>query len=1191
MTTNRRRQQPPPQPDEKENVNEKEQEEQEDDDDDDDNLDFVEGEVTTALSTQSSSCCLSLTSSLSKPSTTASPKKTNRSLSQGSFSSRVSRTNSRSSSCMSSVLLTADDLSVGSHSHSSSEPCDAAATAQQDDAESSKATKRGATPFVTNRIITATSAAATAPSQSSSHQSILRTKAQRLKAAAASASASSSSSSAAGQKLPCADETTESSVTYHDPINHDTDSSRTNRRRRTVRFSQDSAAATSTIPTTASQSSSSTNQSSFSRRSSRASTKSTTKCPKDEAEWFALEEEEEQQEQHPQQQHQDYRLTRTRTVSHQTNKRSNSSSLPVWSPQNIQIPCQRPSLMRQTNLYAIQDSGNYQMLHDEAMFLCSSILELDPSQRLTNSRMRAGRLSHARQAATDLAVLLSEKDHRTTLLGAKRASRVGVAVIGDGRGSSWMDGNRQDDAADESLLERILNVIGFCRTLVQDQPERQQFENDNQGDDDDDDNDDDASRLSMSSPMKGGRKRRYAGSKTDIHAVDQTTLLVDAITMILHFLSLDCTLAPKAATSRRTACWTRLQFLQHPAAMQGILNLVLDDPLLAHSKIGYCSNGELPCSIVQLQLPKRHSASAKHAMGVTATAAQPPTSPLNHFQGESQDSTIASVDDEKDEFYQAQESQQSHMTHASSQSSSSARSHGSVNPTFLGRRKRKKRRMEKQQQSQTVNVLQSIPEETKEGPSSKLAPPNGGGSLSFSLEKDKQFIRGHDDNQDEDDRSLATTDSQLVKAQQDLDTVALRIMKTLPAADNVSSTYHNCGIKMNELTQNIPLLALTRIVNGKLEGMEESCYDVDPNFHRPEDDDDDDEGNNPLLVTNRLIGESGMVPLLSTALAESLAAIAKLAQETKPICEGCLSYLFKRVHLLVSLIDSASLLNDTNRQEFTMAGNCKELGGPLIIGSISFLQKLLDTDKLLDGVWGEISLEVLRMVTSLTHENQAAAKAVEKSKATNNREAIQPSLTTMARVLHYCVCNKLPTSCDKVKYDATIFCLNSLANVIESGAARKLVAELSILDGLKDGKDKQPFLRWLVQWLVSETSSFQDAVVGSTFGASPSKHSERRLEAHEDDKLVRAGNGFVLLACLMLGNAADDSVDVPNSVQRIILEGLPAQNNPSKILFMMNTLKAFCNFYRYSVGDLSVAVVAPVKQLIGKLEVLQKSFM
>ena len=48
------------------------------------------------------------------------------------------------------------------------------------------------------------------------------------------------------------------------------------------------------------------------------------------------------------------------------------------------------------------------------------------------------------------------------------------------------------------------------------------------------------------------------------------------------------------------------------------------------------------------------------------------------------------------------------------------------------------------------------------------------------------------------------------------------------------------------------------------------------------------------------------------------------------------------------------------------------------------------------------------------------------------------------------------------------------------------------------------------------------------------------------------------------------------------------QELPTKdVTFIINTLKAFCNFYHYAIGDLSVAVVAPVKTLIEKLDALK----
>ena len=63
------------------------------------------------------------------------------------------------------------------------------------------------------------------------------------------------------------------------------------------------------------------------------------------------------------------------------------------------------------------------------------------------------------------------------------------------------------------------------------------------------------------------------------------------------------------------------------------------------------------------------------------------------------------------------------------------------------------------------------------------------------------------------------------------------------------------------------------------------------------------------------------------------------------------------------------------------------------------------------------------------------------------------------------------------------------------------------------------------------------------------------------------------------------------SVQRArcqILSEIPGDSPHSSLSFVKNTLKAFCNFYRFSIGDLSVAVVAPVKALLSKLEEIEQ---
>jgi hypothetical protein len=64
-----------------------------------------------------------------------------------------------------------------------------------------------------------------------------------------------------------------------------------------------------------------------------------------------------------------------------------------------------------------------------------------------------------------------------------------------------------------------------------------------------------------------------------------------------------------------------------------------------------------------------------------------------------------------------------------------------------------------------------------------------------------------------------------------------------------------------------------------------------------------------------------------------------------------------------------------------------------------------------------------------------------------------------------------------------------------------------------------------------------------------------------------------------------------NTIRNLIIEEMPRHEDGSStgVAMIINCLKAFCNFYHFSLGDLSVAIVTPVKMLIGELEELQKT--
>jgi hypothetical protein len=148
------------------------------------------------------------------------------------------------------------------------------------------------------------------------------------------------------------------------------------------------------------------------------------------------------------------------------------------------------------------------------------------------------------------------------------------------------------------------------------------------------------------------------------------------------------------------------------------------------------------------------------------------------------------------------------------------------------------------------------------------------------------------------------------------------------------------------------------------------------------------------------------------------------------------------------------------------------------------------------------------------------------------------------------------------------------------------------------------FLSWLTRWLVGETASFRESVVDMTTSTSYSTcrigvmtTTKSQVDALESERLVTAGNGFVLLSCLMIQDSNQNTISskrvhpssTTSSILNVILSELPGDGLLTKLSFVRNTLVAFCNFYHFSVGDLSVAIVAPVKDIMARLDALHKS--
>ncbi len=423
----------------------------------------------------------------------------------------------------------------------------------------------------------------------------------------------------------------------------------------------------------------------------------------------------------------------------------------------------------------------------------------------------------------------------------------------------------------------------------------------------------------------------------------------------------------------------------------------------------------------------------------------------------------------------------------------------------------------------------------------------------------------------------------------------------------------------------LALDAFKRIITGKFD-------DNDENELCEEDDDDNSQSNdsdiecdeiekqnlkNPIIFRNIMIRRSGALPFLSRAMAESLeAAVFVFHDMNTSHREKVLEYLCERIKCLSSILDTLCCLSAENRRilcgvglDYSESINNENDHVPILIPSllraITAISIVPSADN--DIVFPEIVLVSFRTLTSITHENDLAGVQLMKNYVYSDKGkdsvcgvevliTILHSLVTLQQEIRDGNRADLETH-QKNVYDAIVFTLNTITNLLETPSANN--ARRAVLDHHIDSIDsnsKSSTLSWLTRWVVSQTSTFQDAVIIDGFGGTNSDQNEnsqqRDLEHHEDEFLVQAGNGFILLACFLIGvnnshTESDSTLD--QKIRKEIMSEMPKSDDGKSrgISLIVNTLKAFCNFYRYSIGELSVAVVDPVLKLISKLEKIQ----
>ena len=357
---------------------------------------------------------------------------------------------------------------------------------------------------------------------------------------------------------------------------------------------------------------------------------------------------------------------------------------------------------------------------------------------------------------------------------------------------------------------------------------------------------------------------------------------------------------------------------------------------------------------------------------------------------------------------------------------------------------------------------------------------------------------------------------------------------------------------------------------------------------------------NPLLYKNFMLQQlqKGALPYLTKAMMDTFSAIQQLSNNNKNhTCINCMKYCQIRLHQLTTIIDGASCLNTPNRVSLS-THNTNTLNHIL-----SFLQHILTKitttsinhhdGNQINNIVQDCMLSACRIMTSFTHENEMASRQliIQQTTSTTNNQ-IGAGMEVLFHLLHQLIQLLDKKRQNKYCYDATVFCFNSLCNVLESSSNCQTTIS-SILTNLtfhtattnkccpsKNLIDDSTVtsinaLSWITRWVVNQTKTFQDVILQDN--DSNNQQPIRDLETQEEEFLVMAGNGFILLACLLRHH--HDEKQLCDS----ILHYIPGTSPQT---FIIKTLKAFCNFYHYSVGDLSVAIVTPVAKLIQYLQTL-----
>jgi hypothetical protein len=813
-----------------------------------------------------------------------------------------------------------------------------------------------------------------------------------------------------------------------------------------------------------------------------------------------------------------------------------------------------------------QDMGNYRMLIDDLSYLSSAIIQcrekitITSPHRLQNDEktLVAATRAHHHTAVTagvacGIAELVSQSDTRAKLLTLTAKSARGGAKVG----------------AVEAILESVACAPDapdwsiICQHMI--------------------DNGHSSGRSSGNFFDKSCNHKNNADCRSALDLGTDTPrskeydiISSKALSIVSYFVGIDCTesaVLSGGPSNRLAIQLTRETVLQHKSALRGIARLVADDPVV---------NAYL------------------HEASKTFTTSERCGDKLPEKYGSSERTRCRSSS--RDFLASIQQTELNQSSHS--------------DPTKLGRRSRKKRI------SQVSDSPSSSISADLQSKSSLDVEPKFGAGAPRTL-----FCRGRSAGvdfsfNDGDASSVECHESDTNCANRFDEKISLAMSRIKMARDNdfgLSFYKRNfpcdcayCNLWTPRLishldlhdkdsftsTSGLALAAADCIITGRNRRSAEINTDDDIDDGLPYLGYSNEQNafsglmsENPIVYANEMLRLSGSLPHYSRSMSETLLAILLLMNNygTKSCCSECITYLQKRAFALSEVIDSMCCLSPN--VSMTLSNHDSYLVP-------SLLRVILGVSISMNDDWPFLYVDTasaaLKTLTSLTHENSVASGQMleplvwgscyltssQDCKSSNHSTGVGIVFSYLFRTVSF-----MQTRCvhQKMMYDHTIFCLNILTNTVEMepDQAKRVLDAIVVV--VNDGAHQRSGLTWLAGWVFSKTAGFRESILKGSFGSSASSAVDNELKTGEDDNLVTSGNGFVLLAYLMIG---DDFTS--HKIRDLVLKELPVDHNgvSGGIQFIVKVLKAFCNYYHCAVGDISIAVIAPVVKLISGLELL-----